>query len=161
MFRSVRPEPSSAAIAVLGIALAGYAIFTADLSVPKDSELTQINGTASGVARSRYQLTFLVEGAAGKRVLHYPHAHGDSASIRNLLEAQGRRTMRFGYLPASAAPKDMWGASYDTVYLLEDGGMKLRTPSDIRSYRQKVLGIELAISAAMLFVAWRRTSKST
>ena len=68
--------------------------------------------------------------------------------------------MRFGYLPASAGAKDMWGNSYDTLYLLKVGEQKIRVPGDIRSHRQQVLGIELAISGALLFFAWRRARRS-
>ncbi len=72
MFRTSRSERAAAALAILGISIAGYSIFTAKLDVPTESELIQIDGTPAKVASSRYQLTFLVEGTAGNRVLHYP-----------------------------------------------------------------------------------------
>ncbi len=68
--------------------------------------------------------------------------------------------MPFGYLPASANSMDMWGNAYDTLYLLRVGEVKVRSPGDIRAHRQQLLGIELAISGALLYFAWRQARKS-
>ena len=161
MFRFNRPEPTPTAIAALGIAIAGYSIFTTNLTLPKESDLVQIEGMPTEVAKSRYQLTFLVTSAAGKRVLHYPHSHGDSPTIRNLLEKHDGAPMRFGYLPSSAAKNDTWGNTYDTLYLLKVGEVKIISPSEIRSHRLQGLGIGLAMAGAILFVAWRQARKSS
>ena len=161
MFRSRRSSLTPAALAVLGVALAGYSFLTADLTVPKLSELVQIDGVPTEVARSRFKLTVRVEGPSGSRVLHYSHSSGDSASIRNLLAAQGDRAMRFGYLPASAGKPDLWGASYDTLYQLEANGQRIQTPAAIHSHRLNVLAIELAVSVALLLFAWRQATRAT